>query len=48
MILNLLLYLSPIRTIKAVSHPAISILGSLVFVGLAIYGFSEVYKILFT
>lgn len=47
MILNILLYLSPAKTIKTVSHPIISLLGSLVFVGLAIYGFSEVYKILF-
>lgn len=45
-ILNILLYVSPAKTIKAVSHPVISFLGSLVFVGLAVYGLLEVIKIL--
>ncbi len=46
MILNILLYLSPTRTIKAVKQPVISFLGSIVFVGLGIWGFIEVVKML--
>jgi hypothetical protein len=46
MVLNILLYLSPARTVKAVSYPIISLLGSMVFVGLAVYGLIEVTKLL--
>lgn len=46
-VLNILLYASPTKTIKAVSQPLISFLGSLVFVGLAVYGIFEVAKIIF-
>lgn len=46
MVLNILLYLSPAKTVRAVSYPLISLLGSLVFIGLAIYGFIEVGKII--
>lgn len=45
-ILNILLYLSPERTIKAVKQPAISFLGSLAFIGLGIWGLIEVVKML--
>ncbi|MDP2932626.1 MAG: hypothetical protein Q8N81_00670, partial [bacterium] len=47
MVLNALLYISPTRTIKAVTNPWVALLGSLVFVALAVYGFSEVFKIIF-
>lgn len=46
MILNILLYLSPSRTIKAVKHPIISFLGSIAFVGLGVWGLIEVVKML--
>lgn len=47
MILNIFLFLSPKRTINAVKNPIISFLGSVAFVLLAIWGFFEVYRILF-
>jgi len=47
MVLNALLYVSPGRTIRAVTNPWVALLGSLVFVALAVYGFSEVFKIVF-
>lgn len=47
MILNIFLYLSPFQTIRAVTNPVISLIGSLVFIGLAAYGFVEVVRILF-
>jgi hypothetical protein len=47
MILNSLLYISPLRTVKAVKNPVISFIGSLFFIGLAIYGLIEAYKLLF-
>lgn len=46
MILNILLYISPKRTVQIVKNPIISLLGSLAFVGLAIWGLTEVVKIL--
>lgn len=46
MILNILLYLSPSRTIKAVKHPIISFLGSIAFIGLGVWGLIEVVKML--
>ncbi len=45
MILNILLYISPARTIKVVKHPVISLVGSIAFVGLGIWGLVEVIKI---
>ena len=45
MILNALLYLSPARTIKVVKNPVISLIGSFVFVGLGIWGLSEVVRL---
>lgn len=47
MVLNIFLYLSPKRTIMAVKNPLISFAGSLAFVGLAVWGFIETYKLLF-
>lgn len=46
-ILNILLYISPTKTIKAVKNPYISFFGSIAFVGLALLGFYEAGKILF-
>jgi hypothetical protein len=45
-LLNMLLYLSPERTIKAVKNPIISFLGSIVFVGLAVWGLIEAARLL--
>ena len=42
MILNILLYLSPSYTIRAVKNPVISFLGSVAFVGLGVWGLVEV------
>lgn len=47
MILNIFLFLSPATTIKAVKNPLISLLGSVAFAGLALYGIFEAYKVLF-
>ncbi len=47
MILNMALFISPKKTITIVKNPLISFAGSIVFIGLAIWGFYEVYKILF-
>ncbi len=46
MILNMFLYLSPATTIRVVKNPVISLLGSYAFVGLAIWGFAEVVKLI--
>lgn len=46
MLLNLFLFLSPDRTISAVKHPLISFLGSLAFVGLGLWGLTEVLRLL--
>jgi hypothetical protein len=46
MILNILLYLSPSKTIAAVKNPIISFLGSLAFIGLATWGLIEAVKLL--
>lgn len=42
MILNISLYLSPSRTVKAVKNPIFALLGSVVFTGLAAWGIYEV------
>jgi len=47
MVLNIFLFLSPKTTIKVVKNPLVSILGSIAFIGLALWGFFEVYKVLF-
>ncbi len=46
MLLNLCLFLSPDTTIRLVKQPIISFLGSLAFVGLGIWGITEVWHIL--
>lgn len=46
MLLNMLLYLSPERTIKAVKNPVISLVGSIAFVGLGVWGLIEVVRII--
>ncbi|HRH93388.1 MAG TPA: hypothetical protein PKV72_02545 [Candidatus Peribacteria bacterium] len=46
MLLNLCLFLSPETTIRLVKQPVISFLGSLAFVGLAVWGLTEVWHIL--
>lgn len=46
MVLNIFLFLSPSRTIAAVKQPLISFVGSLAFVGLAVWGVLEVIKLL--
>lgn len=47
MILNAALYLSPKHTIRIVKNRVVSVLGSIAFIGLAIWGFIEAYKLLF-
>lgn len=46
MILNILLFLNPSVTIRAVKHPWISFVGSLVFVGLAAWGLLEAWHLI--
>lgn len=46
MLLNVLLYLSPAVTIRVVKNPIISVVGSLAFIGLAIWGIVEVLHLL--
>lgn len=45
-VLNIALFLSPSRTIKAVKNEYISFVGLVAFVGIAFYGFYEVWRIL--
>jgi hypothetical protein len=47
MVLNISLYISPNRTIAAVKNPVLSLLGSIAFVGLAVWGFIEAFGLLF-
>lgn len=47
MVLNISLYISPGRTIAAVKNPVLSLLGSVAFVGLAVWGFIEAFSLLF-
>lgn len=46
MVLNLLLYLSPERTIRIVKNSLISFIGSIAFVGLGLWGLYEVIHII--
>lgn len=46
MVLNMLLFISPARTIAIVKNPVISYLGALAFVGLAGWGFWEAFHLL--
>lgn len=45
-LLNIFLYLSPERTTRAVRNPVISLLGSIVFIGLAVFGIIEAANLL--
>ena len=47
MVLNIALYISPSKTIKAVKNPLIALLGSIAFILLAGWGFIEAFKLLF-
>ena len=47
MILNILLFISPVKTVKIVKNPYIAFGGSIIFVGLAVLGFYEVWKMIF-
>lgn len=46
MVLNILLYLFPKRTIATVKNPIISFLGSIAFFGLAVWGIVEAIKLI--
>lgn len=46
MILNLLLFISPSKTITTVKNPVISYFGSLAFVGIALWGLWEAFHVL--
>ncbi len=46
MLLNILLYISPTATVRVVKNPIISLVGSLAFIGLAIWGIVEVVHLL--
>lgn len=46
MVLNIALYIKPEATIRAVKNPTISLLGSLFFIGIGIWGLVEVVRIL--
>lgn len=46
MILNILLYISPERTIKLVKLPVIAVIGTIAFVALGIYGFYEIVHLI--
>ncbi|HEY1074298.1 MAG TPA: hypothetical protein VGE59_01180 [Patescibacteria group bacterium] len=48
MILNIALFISPDSTIRIVKHPVISFIGSLAFIGLAVWGLYEGYHLLAT
>jgi len=45
MVLNALLFISPERTVKAIKNPAISLVGSIAFAGLGIWGLVEVVRL---
>ncbi len=47
MILNICLYIKPDTTIKIVKNSVISFIGSLFFIGLGIWGLTEVFKLFF-
>ncbi len=46
LVLCMLLFISPSKTIVVIKNPIISYIGSLVFIGLAIWGMTEVYHLL--
>lgn len=46
MILTICLFASPKLTVKVVKHPVVLVIGGLAFIGIALYGFIESFKIL--
>lgn len=46
MILNILLFLNPEATIKAIKNPVVAILGSVAFIGISAWGLWEVFHLL--
>lgn len=48
MILNIGLFVWPSKTVQIVRHPFVLIIGGVAFIGLALWGFYEVFKLLFT
>lgn len=48
MLLNVSLFASPGITVKIVKLPVVAFLGSLAFLGIALFGFFEIWKIIFT
>lgn len=46
MVLNALLFISPERTVKVIKNPVISLIGSLAFLGLGVWGLVEVIRLL--
>lgn len=46
MILNILLYINPEKTIKLVKLPVIALIGAIAFVGLGLYGFYEIIHLI--
>ncbi len=46
LVLCMLLFISPKKTITVIKNPVISYIGSLVFIGLAIWGMREAYELL--
>ncbi len=47
MVLNILLFISPKKTIAIVKNALISFIGSIAFVALAVWGFYETFRVLF-
>ncbi|OGH11450.1 MAG: hypothetical protein A3B38_01375 [Candidatus Levybacteria bacterium RIFCSPLOWO2_01_FULL_36_13] len=47
MILNIGLFIWPSKTVQVVRHPVVLIIGGLAFIVLALWGFYEVFKLLF-
>lgn len=46
MVLNIFLFLSPAKTIQTVKNPIVSFIGSIAFVGLAVWGLIEAAKLI--
>jgi hypothetical protein len=46
-LLNIALFLSPKLTVRIVKNPNVALLGAIAFIGLALYGLFEAFKILF-
>jgi flagellar biogenesis protein FliO len=47
MVLNVLLFISPQRTINAVKNPLVSLFGAIAFIVLAVWGVQEAMHLLF-